>query len=28
LILTVAMCLISGLLSVRKVMSADPADVF
>jgi putative ABC transport system permease protein len=28
LVLTIAMCCISGLISVRKVMSADPAEVF
>jgi putative ABC transport system permease protein len=28
LILTIAMCSISGLISVRKVISADPAEVF
>ena len=27
-VLTLAMCFISGLLAVRKVMAADPADVF
>jgi putative ABC transport system permease protein len=26
--LTVAMCLASGLLAVRRVMSADPAEIF
>jgi putative ABC transport system permease protein len=28
LALTVAMCLLSGLIAVRKVVAADPADVF
>ncbi len=28
LVLTVVMCCISGLVSVRKVVTADPADVF
>jgi putative ABC transport system permease protein len=28
LVLTIAMCLISGGIAVRKVQSADPADVF
>jgi putative ABC transport system permease protein len=26
--LTVVMCVIAGLLAMRKVRSADPADVF
>jgi putative ABC transport system permease protein len=28
LALTVVMCAISGLIAVRKVRSADPADIF
>jgi putative ABC transport system permease protein len=28
LVLTVGMCLASGLLAVRKVHAADPADLF
>lgn len=28
LLLTIAMCIVSGLISVRKVITADPAEVF
>ncbi|MBD2462889.1 FtsX-like permease family protein [Oscillatoria sp. FACHB-1407] len=28
LLLTIAMCIVSGLISVRKVVTADPAEVF
>jgi putative ABC transport system permease protein len=28
LILTIMMCLISGAISMRKLQSADPADIF
>ena len=28
LVLTVGMCVVSGVLAVRKVRSADPADLF
>jgi putative ABC transport system permease protein len=28
LVLTVAMCTLSGLISVRKAVMADPAEVF
>jgi putative ABC transport system permease protein len=28
LVLTVSMCIVSGLLALRKVQQADPAEVF
>ena len=28
LLLTILMCLVSGWFAVRKVLAADPADVF
>ncbi len=28
LLLTMAMCMVSGLVAVRKVRAADPADIF
>jgi putative ABC transport system permease protein len=28
LLLTIGMCLVSGLLAIRKLRSADPADLF
>ncbi len=28
LFLTIAMCVISGTLSLRKVQTADPAEIF